>query len=95
MSLGLNAVIARKGDEDSGAILIKVMQGRDGFLVYSQVRDVNARLAWMCVTEANPVAEAVADQVIAKAVDVDWDLWVVEIETKSGASSILDNILGA
>lgn len=93
--MGLNAVVARKGDEDSGAVLIKVMRGSEGFLVYSQVRDANARLAWMCVTGAVPVPEAAADQIIAKAIDVDWDIWVVEIEDRSGAVSILENILGA
>ncbi len=89
------AVVARKGDEDSGAILVKVNRGPLGFQVYSQVRDSQSRLAWLCTTGAQPVAEPAADQVIAKAVDVDWDIWVVEIEDRSGATSILENILGA
>lgn len=94
-ALGLMAVVARKGDEDSGAILVKVNRGPLGFQVYSQVRDSQSRLAWLCTTGAQPVAEPAADQVIAKAVDVDWDIWVVEIEDRSGATSILENILGA
>ena len=93
-TIGLMAVVARMGDEDLGAVLIKINRGSNGFQVYSQVRDANARLAWMCSTGQDPVAEADADRIIAKAVDRDADLWVVEIEDPSGAQSILENVLG-
>ena len=93
--MGLMSVVVRKGDEDSGAILIKVNRGALGFQVFSQVRDSQSRLAWLCSTGAEPVAEAEADRIIAKAVDRDWDVWVVEIEDADGARSLLENVMGA
>ena len=92
---GLMAVIARMGDEDSGAIMVKVYGGPANCRVFSQVRDVHAQLAWMCATGAVPVSESEADQLIAKAVKIDSDVWVLEIEDQSqGAVSILGNVLG-
>ncbi len=92
-SVGLNVLVARKGDEDAGDIVIKVNQGATGFRVYTQVRDVEARLAWLRVTGVDPVPEPTADAAIAKAIALDGDLWVVEIDDKDGAISVLDNIL--
>ena len=94
-ALGVTAVIARKGDEDSGAVMVKFYRGPVGCQVFAQVRDAQARLAWLCTTGAEPVPEFQADQALAKAAHVDGDLWVVEIEDRTGvADGVLENILG-
>jgi hypothetical protein len=91
--MNLNAVVARKGDEDGGDIVIKVNMGGGNFRVFHQVRDSQSQLAWLSATGTDPVPESSADAVIAKAIEMDWDLWVVEIDDKAGAVSVLDNIL--
>ena len=94
-AMGITAVIARKGDEDSGAILVKFYRGPLGCQLFSQVRDAQAQLAWMCSTGADPVPESQTDQMIAKAANVDGDLWVLEIEDRTGAAlSVLENVIG-
>lgn len=94
-ALGVTAVIGRMGDEDSGAILVKFYRGPAGCQVFSQVRDVEARLAWMCVTGPDLVPESQADQILAKAVLRDSDLWILEIEDRTGSAlAVLDNIIG-
>ena len=94
-AMGVTAVIGRMGDEDSGAILVKFYRGPAGCQVFSQVRDAQARLAWMCVTGSDLVPEAQADQILAKAVDRDSDLWVLEIEDRMGSALVvLENVIG-
>ncbi len=83
-SSGLTAVIARKGDEDRGAMLIKVICNEHGCTVWTQTRTPDGVAAWMRGTGAGPVAEAISDAYVQRQVQRDPDLWVVEIEDRHG-----------
>jgi hypothetical protein len=73
------ATVLRKGDPDSGGILV-VLRGREGLSVLSQVRGADAAPAWMRGTGTEPVDEATADAYVARQVRRDPDLWVLEFE---------------
>src|SRR5712692_6989234 len=76
------AVVAR-GDNDAGAILLK-LSGRDaGCTVLTQTRRPDGALVWLRATGAAAIAEADADSYIARQRRRDPDLWVVEIESGS------------
>ncbi len=84
MAQGITATVARKGDEDAGAILIKQNLGNGGFRILSQVRAMDGSPAWLQATGAEPVDEAKADAYVARQIDRDWDLWIIEIEDRLG-----------
>jgi hypothetical protein len=78
---GRAGVVLRKGDADSGGVLV-VLRGRDGLCVLSQVRAADGALAWMRATGTAPVDQAAADANVARQVRFDPDIWVLEFDSR-------------
>ena len=73
---GRPGAVMRRGDPDAGGILL-VLRQRDRVSILTQVR-TSAESAWMRATGPDAVDEATADASVARQVDRDPDLWVVE-----------------
>lgn len=91
--LAISATVAHKGDEDAGAVLIKLNRGAAGCEVFTQVRDGAGAAAWLRATGPDPVPEDKADSYIARQRAFDCDLWVVEVEDRDGRLPFLERIL--
>lgn len=81
---GVPVVVARRGDADSGAVILKLNRRETGCLALVQARVGEGELVWMRATGEAPVPESECDAYVAKAVSRDPDLWVVEIEDREG-----------
>ena len=79
-SAGGGGAVLRRGDEDAGGILA-VLRGREGLMVLSQVSTPEGERAWMRATVPDPVGQEAADAYVARQVQRDPDLWVVEFDS--------------
>jgi hypothetical protein len=76
---GRFAAVLRKGDPDSGGMLL-VLRGRRGLSVLSQIRTAEGEPAWLRATGPDPVDQEAVDAYVARQVGFDPDLWVLEFE---------------
>ena len=90
---GVAVYVARRGDQSSGTVLLKLNQLEHGCRVLTQMRDLDGRLGWLSALGQEPVAEADADAYIARAASRDPDLWIVEIEDRAGRNPFDGKIL--
>jgi hypothetical protein len=78
------AVLVRRGEAGRGTVLLKLNLLEGGCRILTQARDLEGRLGWLAALAGKLVPEAEADAYIARAVERDPDLWVIEIEDRSG-----------
>lgn len=81
---GASAFVARKGDADSGAVLVKVSLLNGTARVWSATYGRDGGRRWVCATGAEVVADEVAEAYVARARGRDADVWVVEVEDRAG-----------
>ena len=90
---GYSAVLVVRGDEDAGAVLVKVNRIDFGCVVYTQVRDEHGNPAWLSGTGSAPVSEADANDYIDRQRKYDADLWLIEVEDPKNTYSLEGAIL--
>jgi hypothetical protein len=76
------AALVRRGEPERGTVLLKLNLLESGCRILTQARDLDGRLGWLAALAGNLVPEAEADAYIARAVERDPDLWVIEIEDR-------------
>ncbi|MDG2243035.1 MAG: DUF1491 family protein [Rhodospirillaceae bacterium] len=81
---GYMAALLSRGDDDAGAVLVKVNRFSDGCRVYTQVRNELGELAWLSGTGSDLVLETDAEAYIDRQRKYDADIWVIEVEDPKG-----------
>jgi hypothetical protein len=80
---GAFAVVVRKGDTRAGAVLVKVLNRSDGTSrLYAEATRMDGELIWM--QPARSEEERELDGYVERAIRIDPDVWVVEIEDRQG-----------
>lgn len=80
---GIPIVIVRRGDDKSGAILLKINRLDGTAHLLMQARR-NGTLVWSPLSQKDPLPEADAEQIFHKQADFDPDLWLIEVEDRAG-----------
>ena len=84
---GASAFVIRKGNEEAGAIVLKLSKLDGNCLVLNQARDGSGTLVW-----AKPLGEwgeePRAHLWFEKQIKTDPDLWIVEIEDRAGRAFV-------
>jgi hypothetical protein len=90
---GLAVYVARRGDADAGAILIKVDYLNGETMVYAPAiggPDIDyGDRHWRRLTGLEPVDDERAEQAIGRQVSFDPDIWVIVVEDRTG-TALLD-----
>ena len=91
MTLGIFATVVRSGDDDAGAVYLKINRLGPGFSILALARELDGSLKWRSRTGDEPVPEADADTVLERERRIDPDIWVVEIEDREGRNPFEDS----
>lgn len=88
---GAYATVIRKGDPRAGAVLVKVVDRRAGVArLYSEATRGDGERVWM--QPVNSQNETDLDAYVERAVRVDPDLWIVEIEDAQGRHFLVEAV---
>lgn len=78
------ATVVRRGEAQSGTVILKLNQHAQGCRVLNQTRDIDGRLVWFAALDGALVPEADADDYIRRSLGRDPDIWVIEVEHAEG-----------
>jgi len=78
------AMVVHKGEGESGALVVKLNLLDGTAKVLTESRDIDGSLGWMAPLGDDPMPEEKADAYVHRSADRDPDIWVLEIEDKSG-----------
>ena len=90
---GAFAVVARKGDPRAGAVLVKLLNRREGWTrLYAEAVRGDGERVWM--QPAASEVEADLDAYIERSRRIDPDLWVIEIDDVQGRHFLTEPVEG-
>ena len=89
-ALAIPAMVVRRGDDQAGALIIKVNHLGPGCMVLAPANTMDGGRQWRRATGDELVPEADADAYIERQLNMDPDIWVLEIEDREGRHLVDD-----
>lgn len=90
---GAFAAVARKGDADAGAVLVKVATLDGRARLYAPARDGEGERVWLDLSAGTlGDEERAVDAHARRRAENDPDLWVVEIEDRQGRHFLQERV---
>ncbi len=90
---GSFAAVARKGDADAGAVLVKAATLDGRARLYAPARDGAGERMWLDLSAgALGDDERNVDEYVRKRVATDPGLWVIEVEDKQGRHFLMEPV---
>jgi hypothetical protein len=94
---GASGVVARHGDDDAGAIFIKIMRADMMAAVFSPapagLDDADLDRRWVSRFDSGFVADSEAEALLKREANFDSDVWIVEIEDREGRHFLGDELM--
>lgn len=91
---GVAAVVVRHGDDDAGAVFIRINRLDGTSLLFGPapagLDDASAGRQWVAVTPTGGNSDAAIDAYLAREAEFDSDLWIVESEDRAGRHFLED-----
>jgi hypothetical protein len=78
-----SAYVIRRGDEDVGTVLVKVVAADRLARLFVPARDQNGTRVWQLYRKT-PIPEPEADDYCRRRTENDPDVWIIEIEDRQG-----------
>ncbi len=78
-----SAYVIRRGDEDAGTVLVKVVAADRLARLFVPARDQNGTRVWQLYRKT-PIPEPEADDYCRRRMENDPDVWIIEIEDRQG-----------
>lgn len=90
---GAFAAVARRGDADAGAVLVKVATLDGRARLYAPALNGEGQRVWLDLS-AGPLGEKEldVDAYVQKRSTTDPDIWVIEVEDKEGRHFLLEPV---
>ena len=80
---GVGVYVANRGDKMGGLVLLKISDMAGQCRLLTQQRNLDGALVLMNALKDDVMDEKSADDYIARAVNRDPDLWVIEVEDRT------------
>ena len=96
---GAHAVVVRHGDDDAGAIYIKVAHLDGHATVFGPApagrEDADFDRRWVACLKGKTVTEHDASHYLERETRIDSDLWIIEVEDRQGRHFLNDDLISS
>lgn len=92
---GAFSTIARKGDPERGDVLVRVYAAMGDVKLYGRTFSSDDEQTFTRLPEGNPVStEQDCASYIARRIEYDLDIWIVDIEDRDGRHFLTEKVVG-